>query len=203
MEVINQVTMLSFLLAGAALIREREHGTIEHLLAMPVTPGEIMLSKIWSTGVAVLAAVLSLTVVVQGALRVPVQRSAALFFACTLLHLFAMMSMGILVATAARNMPQFGLLMVLIMLPLRLLSGSVTPRESMPRVVQDLMQVAPTTHFGIRRPGDSVPRRWFWRSLAAIPGVVCHRFGPFRDFAGQVPRNDRPDGLKRRLDVKK
>ena len=148
MEVIDQVTMLSFLLAGAALIREREHGTIEHLLAMPVTPGEIMLSKIWSTSVVVLAAaVLSLTFVVRGVLRVPVEGSAALFFACASLHLFAMTSMGILLATAARSMPQFGLLMVLIMLPLRLLSGGVTPRESMPKVVQDLMQVAPTTHF--------------------------------------------------------
>jgi ABC-2 type transport system permease protein len=148
MEVINQVTTLSVLLAGAALIREREHGTIEHLLAMPVTPGEIMLSKIWSTSLVVLgAAVLSLTFVVGGALRVPVEGSAALFVACTSLHLFAMTSMGILLATAARSMPQFGLLMMLIMLPLQMLSGSVTPRESMPKVVQDLMQVAPTTHF--------------------------------------------------------
>jgi ABC-2 type transport system permease protein len=148
MEVINQVTTLAVLLAGAALIREREHGTIEHLLAMPVTPGEIMLAKVWSTGVVVLvAAVLSLTFVVGGALRVPVGGSTALFLACTSLHLFAMTSMGILLATVARSMPQFGLLMMLIMLPLQMLSGGVTPRESMPKVVQDFMQVAPTTHF--------------------------------------------------------
>jgi ABC-2 type transport system permease protein len=147
-EVINQVTMLSFLLAGAALIREREHGTIEHLLAMPVTPGEIMLAKICSTTVVVLAAaILSLIFVVQAALRVSVEGSAALFVACAGLHLFAMTSMGILLATAVRNMPQFGLLMVLIMLPLQMLSGGMTPRESMPKVVQNLMLVAPTTHF--------------------------------------------------------
>lgn len=107
-----------------------------------------MASKIWSTSaVVLLAVVLSLNLVVRGALRVPVQGSAALFFACTALHLFAMTSMGILLATAARSMPQFGLLMVLILLPLQLLSGGVTPRESMPKLVQDLMQVAPTTHF--------------------------------------------------------
>ena len=56
MEVINQITMLSIILTGAALIREREHGTIEHLLVMPVNPTEIMLSKVWSMGLVVLAA---------------------------------------------------------------------------------------------------------------------------------------------------
>lgn len=40
MEVVNGVTMISIILTGAALIREREHGTIEHLLVMPVTPGD-------------------------------------------------------------------------------------------------------------------------------------------------------------------
>jgi ABC-2 type transport system permease protein len=48
MEIINNVTMLSIILTGAALIREREHGTIEHLLVMPVTPAEIMLAKVWA-----------------------------------------------------------------------------------------------------------------------------------------------------------
>lgn len=50
MEIINNVTMLSIILTGAALIREREHGTIEHLLVMPVTPTEIMVAKVWSMG---------------------------------------------------------------------------------------------------------------------------------------------------------
>ena len=55
-EVINQITMLSIILTGAALIREREHGTIEHLLVMPVTPFEIMLAKVWAMGLVVLLA---------------------------------------------------------------------------------------------------------------------------------------------------
>ena len=45
MEVINNVTMLTIILVGAAFIREREHGTIEHLLVMPLTPAEIMMAK--------------------------------------------------------------------------------------------------------------------------------------------------------------
>jgi ABC-2 type transport system permease protein len=148
MEVINNVTMLSVILTGAALIREREHGTIEHLLVMPVTPGDIMLSKVWSMGMVVLvAAALSLTFIVRGALHVPVQGSVALFLAGAALHLCATTAMGILLATLARSMPQFGMLVILVLLPLQMLSGGVTPRESMPVPLQYLMQLAPTTHF--------------------------------------------------------
>nr|MBP6419629.1 ABC transporter permease [Giesbergeria sp.] len=131
-----------------ALIREREHGTIEHLLVMPVTPGEIMLAKVWSMGLVVaLAALSALVFVVQGALHIPVQGSLALFMLVTLLHLFATTSMGIFLATLARSMPQFGMLLVLVLVPLQLLSGGMTPRESMPALVQNLMLAAPTTHF--------------------------------------------------------
>ena len=148
MEIINNVTMLSIILTGAALIREREHGTIEHLLVMPVTPTEIMLAKVWSMGLVVLvSAALSLTFVVRGLLHVPVEGSVALFLAGVALHLFATTSMGIFMATLARSMPQFGMLLVLVLLPLQLLSGGTTPRESMPEFVQNIMLAAPTTHF--------------------------------------------------------
>ena len=148
MEIINNVTMLSIILTGAALIREREHGTIEHLLVMPVTPGEIMLAKVWSMGLVVLLAAMgALVLVVQGALHIPVQGSVALFAVVVALHLFAATSMGIFLATLARSMPQFGMLLVLVLLPLQLLSGGMTPRESMPQLVQQVMLAAPTTHF--------------------------------------------------------
>jgi ABC-2 type transport system permease protein len=148
MEIINNVTMLSIILTGAALIREREHGTIEHLLVMPVTPLEIMLAKVWSMGLVVLlAAGLSLTFVVQLLLRVPIDGSVSLFLIGTALHLFATTSLGIFMATQAHSMPQFGILTVLVMMPLQLLSGNATPRESMPIFIQNLMLIAPTTHF--------------------------------------------------------
>src|SRR5690554_809240 len=148
MELINNITMISIILTGAALIREREHGTIEHLLVMPLTPLEIMLAKIWSMALVVLvAAWLSIMLVVQGALRVPIEGSILLFMCGAALHLFATTSLGIFIATLARNMPQFGMLMILILLPLQLLSGGTTPRESMPGFVQDIMLLAPTTHF--------------------------------------------------------
>ncbi|MBB5221832.1 ABC-2 type transport system permease protein [Amaricoccus macauensis] len=148
--VITSVTMLSIILTGAALIREREHGTIEHLLVMPVTPTEIMLSKVWSMALVVwVATAFSLLVVVQGLLGVPLGGSLTLFLAATALQLIATTCMGIFIATIAGAMPQFGLLMMLILMPLQILSGAMTPRESMPEVIQTIMLAAPNTHFVI------------------------------------------------------
>ncbi len=147
-QIINHITLLSIILTGAALIREREHGTIEHLLVMPVTPAQIMLSKVWSMALVVLiASFLSLNLMVRGVLGVPIEGSIALFFAGAALSLFATTSMGIFIATLARNMPQFGMLLMLTIMPLQMLSGGTTPRESMPEIVQNIMLIAPTTHF--------------------------------------------------------
>lgn len=149
-ELIGNVTMLAIVLTGAALIREREHGTVEHLLAMPVTPFEIMSAKVWAMALVVLlAAGLALVFVVEGLLGVRTEGSLALFLAGTALHLFATTALGIFLATVARSMPQFGLLLLLVLLPLEILSGGMTPRESMPVEVRTIMLAAPTTHFVI------------------------------------------------------
>ncbi|HCR4027911.1 ABC transporter permease [Morganella morganii] len=148
MAIINNITMLSIVLTGAALIREREHGTIEHLLVMPVTPFEIMMSKVWSMGLVVLLASLgSLLLIVRFLLQVPIEGSITLFMCGVALSLFATTSIGIFMGTFARSMPQFGLLMIMVLLPLNMLSGGMTSRESMPQFVQDIMQTMPTTHF--------------------------------------------------------
>ena len=180
-ELINQVTMLSIVLTGAALIREREHGTIEHLLAMPVTPAEIMTAKLWSMGLVVLGAcAFSLVFVVQGLLKVPIEGSVALFLAGATLLLFAATSLGMFLGTVARSMPQFGLLLLLVLLPLEILSGGTTPRESMPQLVQWIMLAAPTTHFVMlaqavlfRNAGFSV----VWPQFAALAAIGTALFG--------------------------
>lgn len=147
-EIISSITMLALVLTGAALIREREHGTTEHLLVMPVTPAQIMISKIWSMGLVVfVASGISLVFIVKGVLAVPIQGSLALFMLGATLHIFATTCLGLFLATIAGSMPQFGLLLMLVLLPLQLLSGAVTPRESMPQIVQDIMLAAPNTHF--------------------------------------------------------
>lgn len=194
MQFINNLTLVSILLTGAALIREREHGTIEHLLVMPVTPAEIMLGKVWAMGAVVLAAAaLSLTFVIRGVLGVPIEGSVPLFLCGVALHLFATTSMGIFLATIARSMPQFGLLLVLTILPLQLLSGGTTPFESMPHFVQQVMQIAPTTHFvelaqAILYRGAGLAVVWKpFLALAAIGAVLFTvSLARFRKAIGQM-----------------
>lgn len=148
MQVINSITILAIMLVGAAVIREREHGTIEHLLVMPLRPAEIALAKIWANGLVILAAsALSLALVVRGLLDVPIQGSLALFLAAAALYLFAVTALGILLATVARSMPQFGLLAIPVFVIMNLLSGSTTPIEAMPGALQVVMQATPSLHF--------------------------------------------------------
>ena len=136
------------LLTGAALIREREHGTIEHLLVMPVNPSEIMVAKIWANGLAiVVAAILSLWIVVQTVLAVPIAGSIPLFIFGAVLYLVSVTGLGILLATFTTSMPQFGLLALPVLVVMNLLSGSTTPMESMPVWLQNVMQLSPSTHF--------------------------------------------------------
>lgn len=148
MQIVNNVTLLAMILTGAALIREREHGTIEHLLVMPVRSTDIMIAKIWANGlIIIVAAALSLVVIVEGALQVPILGSKPLFIAGAVFYLFSITSLGILLATLAGSMPQFGLLTILIYIVMNLLSGSTTPLESMPYWLQQTMQLSPSTHY--------------------------------------------------------
>ena len=147
-EIINDVTLLSIILTGAALIRERERGTIQHLLVLPVTPFEIITAKIWSMGLVVLlASTFSLIFMVQGVLGIPVAGSIPLFLLGSALNILATTSMGIFLGTVARSMQQFGLLMILVLIPLEVLSGGMTPSESMPLLLQRVMDFTPTKHF--------------------------------------------------------
>lgn len=181
MEVINLVNMITIILVGAAFIREREHGTLEHLIVMPLTPVQIMLAKIWANGLVVLGgAAFALLAVVQGVLGVTIGGSIPLFLAASACYLFSAGAIGIFLATVARSMPQFGLLFILTVVPLQLLSGGVTPRESMPDIVQDIMLGAPTT-FYVRLAQAILYRsagiETVWPDFLAILGIGAVFFG--------------------------
>jgi ABC-2 type transport system permease protein len=149
MQVISNLTMITVILTGAALIREREQGTVEHLLVMPVVPAEIMLSKILANGIVILfAAAISLQLVVQWWLQVPIAGSTLLFLGGACFYVFTVAALGILLGTVASTMGQFGLLAIPVLLVMMLLSGGTTPMESMPVWLAHLMKViSPTPHF--------------------------------------------------------
>ncbi len=146
--IINQVTMLTVILTGAAVIREREHGTLEHLLVMPLTAFEIAMAKVWANGLVILlATALSLFLVVETALQVPFAGSRALWFFGVTLYLFFATALGIFLGTVSRSMAQFALLIILVVIVLQLLSGGSTPVESQPEWLQYVTLLLPSRHF--------------------------------------------------------
>jgi ABC-2 type transport system permease protein len=147
-QIINNISVLAIFLTGAAVLREREHGTIEHLLVMPLSPYELMFAKIWANGLVVVVAVmLSLFLVVRGAIGVPIAGSIPLFLGGLVIYLFSVTALGVMLSTLVRSMPQFGLLAFPVFIVMSLLSGGQTPLESMPIALQKFMQFVPSTHF--------------------------------------------------------
>lgn len=145
---LNQLSLLTIALTGAAMLREREQGTIEHLVVMPLTPLEIALSKVLANVVVVLAAfTLSLLFIVQGVLQVPIAGSVALLLAGTTIYLAAAAAIGMFLGTMARSMAQFALLVIMVIIPIIMLSGGMGAVESQPEIVQRLTTVLPSRHF--------------------------------------------------------
>lgn len=144
----DQLSMLIIILTGAALLREREHGTIEHLLVMPLTAFEIALAKVWSSGlVIVMGFICSLLFVVQGVLDVPIAGSRGVLLLGTLIYIFATAAIGIFLGTLARTMAQFALLMMMAVMPMMMLSGGMSPIESQPQWVQYVTWLFPSRHY--------------------------------------------------------
>src|ERR1700739_66085 len=175
MGIINDITMLAIILAGAAVVREREHGTMDHLLVMPLTPFEIAMSKVWANGlVIIVAGGLSLYLVVRGLIAITIAGSIPLFLLGVAVYLFFATAIGIFLGTVARSMPQLGLLYMLVFLTMNMLSGSNTPLESIPPWLATAMQASPSTHFvsfaqSILYRGAGVDT--VWPEFLAVAGI--------------------------------
>ena len=186
-QVINQITLLTVILTGAALIREREQGTVEHLLVMPVIPSEIMLAKMFANSLVILvAAMFSLQFVVHWWIGSPIAGSLWLFLLGAAIYALVVAALGILLGTLATTMGQFGLLAMPVLMVAQLLSGSSTPMESMPLWLQYIMQtISPTPHFvsfaqAVLFRGADITL--VWRSLVAmlLIGTVYFAFAMTR-----------------------
>jgi ABC-2 type transport system permease protein len=146
--IINQLSLLTIVLTGAAVIREREHGTLEHLLVMPLTAFQIAMAKVWANGLVILVAVAwSLFIVVMMVLKVPFAGSVPLWFFGVVLYLFFATALGVFLGTISRSMAQFALLIILVVVVLQLLSGGSTPVESQPKWLQAITYFLPSRHF--------------------------------------------------------
>jgi ABC-2 type transport system permease protein len=177
--IINQVTLLTVVLTGAAVIREREHGTLEHLLVMPLKAFDIAMAKVWANGLVILIATgMSLFLMVRTILKVPFAGSVPLWFCGVLLYLFFATALGLFLGTISRSMAQFALLIILIVVAMQLLSGGATPVESQPKWLQYVTYFLPSRHFVsfsqvIIYRGGGISAVWRNFGMVAAVGAAC------------------------------
>ena len=174
----NAILLLLLLLVGAAVIREREHGTIEHLLVMPVTASEIMLAKILANGLVILvASTLSLLAVVHGLIGVPINGSLSHYLLGTATYLFSIASLAIMIATLTPSLQQYSLLMLPLFIIMNLFSGATTSRSNMPELARALSEYWPSTQYAIYSQsvifrGAGLHELWPQLLIMGIAGIL-------------------------------
>ena len=185
-ELLEGITLFSILLPAAAMVREKERGTVEQLLVSPLSPFQILFPKVIAmTGVILVGVTLSLFAVLGGMFQVPMRGSLPLFYVVTTLYIFANAGLGLFVATIARNLAQVGLLSLLILAPIILLSGTWTPPEAMPAWLRAGTLVSPLRHYidaayGILLKGVGLDLLWDSVLAIALLGSSIFAFGLWR-----------------------
>ncbi|HCO42745.1 MAG TPA: ABC transporter permease [Gammaproteobacteria bacterium] len=148
LELFNMITMISMLLTAAALVREKEHGTLEQLLVSPLRPAELFAAKIIPTVVVVLVlSPVSLFGIVGGVFGTPLRGSVLLFYAVSVLYITSVASLGIYIALLARNLAQAMMVLFLILFPMLFLSGATTPPESMSPWMRYATLISPMRYY--------------------------------------------------------
>jgi ABC-2 type transport system permease protein len=181
--ILRMITLFGFLLPAAALVREKEHGTVEQLLVSPVTPLQIMLSKVLAMTLVILAATaLAMVTVLKPVFGVPIKGSVSLFFLVTMLYSFTIAGLGLFAATVTKNQAQVGMLALLVISPMLLLSGITTPFEAMPPWVQSLMALSPLRYYidvtyGVLLKGVGLELLWDSILTMALLGGVLFGLG--------------------------
>jgi ABC-2 type transport system permease protein len=172
LEVLNQTTMIAMLLAAAAMVREREYGTVEHLLVSPLRSMELFAAKLVPVVVLVpLANLVSVLALVHGVFATPIRGSLVLYYAVSVVYVFAMASLGLGIAVLARNLGQAMMMLLLILYPMMLLSGAFTPPESQGVLMWTVGLLSPVRHyvdFGYQVLFKGNGLTYVWSDIAGI-----------------------------------
>ncbi len=183
---LRMITVFAVLLPAAALVREKERGTVEQLLVSPLTPVQIMLPKVVAMTLVILGATaVALFGVMRPAFGVPMKGSLPLLFSLTALFIVATAGIGVFAATVTRNQAQVGMMTLLVVAPMLLLSGIFTPLETMPAWVRHLMAFSPLRYFieitnGILLKGIGIELLWSQTLAMGVLGGSLFGFGMWR-----------------------
>ena len=173
------LTMTMVMMTALAVTRERERGTMENLLAMPVKPLEVMIGKI--VPYIVIGSVQTLVILIAARLLfgVGVEGSLALLCLATALFITVNLALGFTISTVTQNQLQALQMSVFVLLPSILLSGFMFPFRGMPEWAQWLGSVLPLTHFlqlvrGIMLKGNEFAALWphIWPILAFMLAAI-------------------------------
>ena len=184
--VLRMTTIFAVLLPAAALVREKERGTVEQLLVSPLSPFQIMFSKVLAmSGVILIALSLALYGVLHPVFHVPMKGSTGLFFLLTTLHVFTTAGFGLVAATIAKNQAQVGMMTLFVVGPMLLLSGLTSPYESMPQWVQTVMTFSPLRYYidityGVMLKGAGLDLLWKPVVAMLLLGGALFGFGMWR-----------------------
>jgi len=165
----------SIALTAAAVVREREMGTIEQLLVTPILPGELMLGKMAPN--LVIAFVNMLTIIALGVFwfGVPFQGSFGLFCWLAFMYVFSGLGLGLLVSTISQNQAQAQQWTMLMMLLGLVLGGFIFPRYLMPPAIRIVGNLFPLTYFvpiarGIVTKGIGI--EFLWEQVVALLAYI-------------------------------
>jgi len=185
-ELMTIVTMLSLMLPAAATVREKERGTIEQLMVSPLSPFQILFPKVIAMTLAILGGTaVALFLILLPVFQIPVKGSLGLFFAMTAVYVLATSGLGLFIATLSRNLGQVSMLVIVVLLPMLLLSGSWTPPEAMPEPLRAAMVISPLYYYielgyGILLKGAGLDVLWDSLLGLAVLGAVIFGFGVWR-----------------------
>jgi ABC-2 type transport system permease protein len=161
----------SIALTVAAVVREREVGTIEQILVTPIRPVELMLGKIAPNLIIAIINMLSIVALGVWGFGVPFQGNFWLFFWLALMYVFSGLGLGLLISTVSQNQSQAQQLTLMITLIGLVLGGYIFPRDTMPALLRLLGNLFPLTYFipiarGIISKGVGV--KFLWDQVAAL-----------------------------------
>lgn len=185
-EWLTMLTIAAIVLPAAALVRERERGTIEQLLVAPLEPLQVVLSKVLAMVLVMLAGTaVAVLGVMHAGYAVPIRGSVVLFVLMAALFTMACAGVGIVASGFARNSGQMSLIVILVVVPMVMLSGTWNMVESMPPWLQLLTELSPLRHFivlayGILIRGAGLEVLWPSLLKMLLLGAVLFAIGVLR-----------------------
>ena len=165
------LTMTMVLFTGVSIVRERERGNMELLIATPITRGELMIGKVLPYVAIGLVQTTLVLLLGLWLFQVPVRGSVLDVYLAAMLLVVANLTLGLLISTRAQSQFQAMQMTFFVFLPSILLSGFMFPFAGMPRAIQWFAEILPLTHFlrlirGIMLRGAGIAE--LWRDVAAL-----------------------------------